>query len=213
MPRKAAIPNDLYDVHPAVAYAKAVIANLPAKTGKSIEEWVSLVKKDAPAGTKERREWLKKRHQLGGTTASMIVNHAEDKGGEDTDPDTYLRLAAGYVEAMYSGARSALRPIHDELIQLGRSLGKGVKVCPCKTIVPLYRNHVFAQIKPTTRTRIDLGLALKGCTEKLSARLIDTGGLASDDRITHRIPIESADEIDATVKAWLKTAYDLDVTE
>jgi hypothetical protein len=38
--------------------------------------------------------------------------------------------------------------------------GQGVKACPCKTIVPLYRRHVIAQIKPATRTRIDFGLAL-----------------------------------------------------
>jgi hypothetical protein len=210
MPRKAASSDGHYDVHPSVAYAQAIIANLPANTGKSIDEWVKLVKKDAPAGTKERREWLKKQHKLGGTTASMIVDHAEGKGSEDTDPDVYLKLAAGYVEAMYGGSKSALRPIHDAFIQLGRSLGKDVKVCPCKTIVPLYRNHVFAQIKPATRTRIDLGLALKGCMKKLPARLIDTGGMKSDDRITHRIAIESADEIDATVKTWLRTAYELD---
>ncbi len=210
MSRKAAKPNGLYDVHPSVAYAQAIIANLPANTGKTIEEWVQLVKKDGPAGTKERRDWLKMQHKLGGTTAWMIVDHAEGKGSEDTDPDVYLKMAAEYVEAMYAGGKSALRPIHDELIRLARSLGKDVKVCPCKTMVPLYRDHVFAQIKPTTRTRIDLGLALKGCTKKLPARLIDTGGLKNDDRITHRIPIESADEIGSTVETWLKTAYELD---
>ena len=77
------------------------------------------------------------------------------------------------------------------LLALGRSLGSDVKVCPCKTIVPLYRKHVFAQIKPTTRTRIDLGLALKDT--KVPKRLIDTGGLAKKDRITHRIEITSAE--------------------
>jgi predicted GTPase len=83
-----------------------------------------------------------------------------------------------------------------------------VKVCPCKTMVPLYRKHVFAQIKPTTRTRIDLGLALKGT--KVPKRLIDTGGLAKKDRITHRIEITSVKDIDAVVKKWLKIAYEMD---
>jgi hypothetical protein len=83
-----------------------------------------------------------------------------------------------------------------------------VKACPCQTIVPLYRKHVFAQIKPTTRTRIDFGLALKDTPA--SGRLIDTGGFAKKDRITHRIPITSLSEIDDQVKYWLKVAYDLD---
>src|SRR5262249_26367420 len=104
----------------------------------------------------------------------------------------------------------ALRPLHDALIELGRSLGEDVKICPCQTIVPLYREHVFAQIKPTTRTRIDFGLALKKATRKIPKRLIDTGGVAKGDRITHRFAISSANDIDDEVKTWLRIAYDLD---
>jgi hypothetical protein len=74
--------------------------------------------------------------------------------------------------------------------------------------VPLYRKHVFAQIKPTTNTRIDLGFALGA--RRAEGRLIDTGGFARKDRITHRIPISSASDIDAEVERWLRTAYDQD---
>jgi Domain of unknown function (DUF5655) len=35
--------------------------------------------------------------------------------------------------------------------------------------------------------------------------------LAKKDRITHRIELTSPAQIDAEVKKWLKTAYDLDV--
>ena len=74
--------------------------------------------------------------------------------------------------------------------------------------MPLYRNHVIAQIKPTTRTRIDFGFALG--TRKATGRLIDTGGFAKKDRITHRIPITAPKDIDAEVRKWLKVAYDRD---
>ena len=70
------------------------------------------------------------------------------------------------------------------------------------------RNHVFAQIKPATRTRIDLGFALGG--RKAEGRLLDTGGYAKKDRITHRIPLESVADIDNEVKRWLKIAYEED---
>jgi hypothetical protein len=86
-----------------------------------------------------------------------------------------------------------------------------VKACPCKTIVPLYRRHVFAQLKPTTNTRLDLGLALTHHKGKLPKRLVDTGGLLKKDRITHRIELKSPSEIDQEVRKWLKTAYELDV--
>jgi uncharacterized protein DUF5655 len=100
--------------------------------------------------------------------------------------------------------------IFDELLRLGRALGDDVKVCPCKTIVPLYREHVFAQIKPTTNSRVDFGFALTHYKGKLPKRLIDTGGLAKKDRITHRIELTSASQINGDVEKWLKTAYDLD---
>src|SRR6266478_3905536 len=103
-----------------------------------------------------------------------------------------------------------MRPIFDELLTLGKSLGKDVKACPCKTIVPLYREHVFAQIKATTNSRIDLGFALTHYKGKLHKRLIDTGGLAKKDRITHRMEITAAEQVDGEVKKCLKTAYDLD---
>src|SRR2546429_9155737 len=72
---------------------------------------------------------------------------------------SYLKSAARYVEEQYAGQREKLRPIFEELLKLGRSLGDDVKVCPGKTIVPLYRQHVFAQIKPTTNSRVDFGFA------------------------------------------------------
>jgi hypothetical protein len=200
----------LYSVHPSIAYARAIIDNLPEKTGKSIDEWVTLLGKAGPADIKERREWLKKQHGLGGTTAWMIADWAAGKQAEDVDPVAYLKAAPGYVEQMYAGPKAGLRPLHDALVGLGKSLGADVKICPCQTIVPFYREHVFAQVKPTTRTRIDFGLALKGFTGKLPARLKDTGGLKKGDRITHCFPLTSIEEIDDEVKLWLRKAYELD---
>ena len=109
-----------------------------------------------------------------------------------------------------SHPKAGLRPIHDRLVELGRRLGEDVKVCPRKTIIPLYRKRVVAEIKPTTQTRIDLGLALRLYEGELPERLLPTGGLEKRDRITHRIPISSVEEIDDEVRAWLRVAYELD---
>ena len=109
---------------------------------------------------------------------------------------------------MFAGKKAGLRPIYDALLKVGLALGRDVKVCPCKTMVPFYRRHVFAQIKPSTAARIDLGLALEGTS--VPERLIDTGGRAKKDRITHRIMLSSPAEFDADVKHWLRFAYDLD---
>ena len=200
----------IYDVHPSVAMVQKGLAELKEKTGRSLEEWVSLVQKEAPTGVKARISWLKTKHKLGTSSANCGTERAECKVGELDTPETFLIAAVRYVEEQYAGPKEKLRPIYDELLTLGKSLGDDVKACPCKTIVPLYHAHVFAQIKPTTNSRIDLGFALAHYKGKLPKRLIDTGGLAKKDRITHRMEITDVGQIDGEVKKWLKTAYDLD---
>src|ERR1041385_4352002 len=68
------------------------------------------------------------------------------------DPKLYLKQAGEFVEAMFSGPKAALRPLYDRLYELARSLGKDIRISPGKTIVPIYRHHVIAQIKPSTRS-------------------------------------------------------------
>src|SRR5262245_22921762 len=200
--------KSLYDVHPGVEMVKHWITTLPEKTGRSLEEWLELIRQKAPADIKARREWLKQKYNLGTNTAWWLADRVDGKDTEESDDDAYLEAAEGYVEAMFAGSKAGLRPIYDALLKLGRSQGSDVKVCPGKTIVPLYRRHVFSQIKPSTRTRIDFGLALKDT--KATGRLIDTGGLAKGDRITHRFEITALADIDEEVKRWLRKAYEMD---
>jgi hypothetical protein len=200
----------IYDVHPGVAMVQKWLAELKEKTGRSMEEWIALVKREGPEDEKSRREWLQTKHKIGTNSAWWIAERAGGKGGDEDTPEVYLNAAVRYVEGQYAGPKEKLRPIFEELLTLGKSMGSDVKACPCKTIVPLYRKHVFAQIKPTTNSRIDLGFALTHYKGKLPKRLIDTGGLAKKDRITHRIDLTAAEQIDGEVKKWLKTAYDLD---
>jgi len=202
--------ESLYGVHPGVAIVQKSMAELKESTGRSLEEWIAIVKKEGPKDEKSRRAWLMAKHKLGMNRAGWIAERADGKGGDLDTPETYLNAAVRCVEEQYAGPKEKLRPIFDELLRLGKSMGDDVKACPCKTIVPLYRNHVFAQIKPTTNSRIDLGFALTHYKGKLPKRLIDTGGLAKKDRITHRMEITAADQIDDEVKKWLKTAYELD---
>jgi hypothetical protein len=175
-------------------------ARVKEKTGKTLDEWVTIVKKSGPPTEKERRAWLKEKHGFTTNYAWFVAERAEGRGTADQyDPE-------GMVDAMFSGQKAPLRPIYDELLAFGLSLGADVKVCPCQTIVPFYRKHVFAQIKPATRSRIDLGLALRNL--KPTGRLIDTGGFAKKDRITHRIEVSSLRDFDGEAKRWWKRAYE-----
>jgi hypothetical protein len=201
-------PSDLYSMHPGIGMVEKWKNELPAKTGRSLDEWIALVKKSGPHSEKERREWLKKEHKLGTNSAWWIAERAEGKGTEEDSPEAYFEAAEKWVGAMFSGSKEALRPLYDQLLKMALSLGKDVKASPGKTIVSLYRNHVFAQIKPATNTRIDLGLALGNM--KTPKRLIDTGGYEKKDRITRRVEVKSKADIDDELKRWLKKAYEID---
>ena len=143
-----------------------------------------------------------------GMNYAGFIAEASVGKGEALTPEGYLRMAGQYVENLFAGPKAGLRPIYEALLAAGLKLGKDVRVSPCQTFVPLYRNHVFAQIKPSTRTRVDLGLALKDT--RTPRRLIDTGGFAKKDRITRRIEIASLGDIDDEVRRWMKAAYEMD---
>lgn len=205
--------KNAFDVHPGVRMMVDWVAGLKGKTGRSVEEWVAHIRKAGPKDEARRREWLTSEHEMGTNSAWWLTERAQDDwdpaASEDT-PEGYLKAAGRYVEEQYAGKKAGLRPVYEALLKLGRGMGKDIKVCPCKTIVPIYREHVIAQIKPTTNTRVDFGLALAKHTGRLPKRLIDTGGKEKKDRITHRIELTEVGQIDAEVKKWLKVAYEQD---
>jgi hypothetical protein len=201
----------VYSPHPSIRLVQSWIEQMVEKTGRSLDQWMAFIKKEGPSTEEARREWLKSEHELGTNTAWWLAERSVGKNTEEENPQAYLRDCPKWVDDMYSGKREGLRPVHDALIALGQSIGKDVKVCPCKTIVPFYRQHVFAQVKPASNTRIDFGLSLGDPAKvKTSKRVVDTGGFAKKDRITHKIPIATLDEVDDEVEKWLRAAYERD---
>lgn len=203
--------ESLYSVHPGVAMVQRWIAEMKGKTGRTLEEWVKHIQQAGPKSEKDCREWLTAQYELGANTAWWLAEKAfgSTLGMADETPERYLVAAPKYVEQMYAGTRQSLRELHDRIIELGRTLGDDVRVCPCKTIVPLFRRHVFAEIKPATQTRIDLGFALQD--EPFTARLVEAGGgLVKKNRITHKVAITKLTDIDLQVRRWLKQAYEQD---
>jgi hypothetical protein len=207
--RKSASRKIVYGVHPGVAMVQKWVNELKDKTGRTLEEWTALIRKQAPRELPARRDWLKTKHKLGTNTAWWLAERADGQPTWDESPESYLAYAPKYVDEMYAGKRAALRPLNDALMRLAAEIAPDVKFCPCKTMVPVYRKHVIAQIKPASNTRIDFGLSL-GPTVPFTARLKDTGGIKRKDRITHKIEISSEKDINADLRKWLKAAYQRD---
>jgi len=176
----------------------AILAKLPAKTGRTLEEWMALVEASGLAEKKARVEWLKAEHGLGTVTAQVIVGKMDGSANVYDD-------AEGLVNGQYSGPKAGLRPLYETLVAMGRALGEDVTLKPCRTYVTLARRSQFAVIQPTTRTRIDLGLSLRG----VECDLTPVKKLGGGEAITHRIPIAEAADITPAVGEWLRKAYAL----
>lgn len=198
--------KSIYSVHPSIAMTIQWIADLKEKTGRSLEEWMKFIKKEGPQTEEERREWLKKTQKMGTNNAQWFAARSVGKGAEDEDPEAYLKTAERWVEAMFE-KKPEVRPLYEVALKWGMSLGSDVKVCPCQTMVPFYRKNQFAKLTAATKTRLDLGLCLRG--EPFTKRLTDTGGTAKKDRITHNIAITTMDDLDTELKKWWKRAYEV----
>lgn len=199
-----------YTVHPATLMTIEWIAALPVKTGKSLEEWLHLAQSTQINDRKILQEWFKTEWNFGTIQASWLSDMT--LGDEDSiamsSHEGYLQAAERWIEQQYSNKKQHLRPIYDHVLTVAMNIGEDVNASPTKTYVSLFRHHVFAQVKPTTNTRIDLGLAL--AHEPPLGKLVDTGGVTKGDRITHRIPLTSIEDVDDEVEHWLKLAYSKD---
>ena len=195
-------------IHPSVERGQTFIKRLPEVTGHTLEEWHGLLRQQPMETHRERVQWLKEKHSVGSNYADLVSATIDGGGRELFEESAYLEIAQSHVENLFSGPKSSLVDIYDGLLDLAIECCPQLRVSPCKTFVPLYRHHVFAQLKPTTLTRIDLGLALGDQTDE--GPLISTGGFAKKDRITHRIAFTNPGDINATVRKWLVEAYERD---
>jgi hypothetical protein len=197
-----------FDVHPGVAMVKKWADELPAKTGRTLDQWAEVVRRCGRETVRDRAAWLKGQHGFASNTAWWIAEYAADSATWEGDPEIYLRQAAGYVEGMFAGAKAGLRPIFEALVAAARELGGDVKVCPCKTIVPFYRSHVFAQVKPATRTRLEFAVAIGD--RRPTGKLRPNPRAKGNDRLTHLFELSAEKDVTPEVRKWLKIAYDAD---
>jgi hypothetical protein len=176
----------------------SMVQNLKEKTGKSLEEWIKIAQSSKLAKHGEIVSMLKTKHGMGHGYANLVAHKSlgSDAGSAENADDL--------VAAQYSGAKAALKPIYEALLARIQKLGSDVEVSPKKTYVSLRRSKQFALIQPSTATRIDVGINLKGV--KPSGRLEASGSFNA--MVTHRVRIESTAAVDSELESWLRQAYD-----
>lgn len=176
--------------------------NIQAKTGKTIAELQAAVAASGAAKHGEKRSWLMEQFKLGHGDANTVV-HFMDKplpvlGAAPTAPaETGDALAA-----IYAGKKAALLPLHEAVMAEISRLG-AFEIAPKKTYLSLRRSKQFAMVGPATVGEIEIGLNCKSLEAHPRLKLLPPGQMC---QATTRLS-ETA-QIDATLQAWLKAAYE-----
>lgn len=173
-----------------------MVANLEEKTGKSLAEWVKIAKASKRAKHGELVAYLKSEHALTHGYANLVAHRTLKSAAGDSAPDDL-------ISAQYSGKKAGLKPIYDALIA-GVSKFGDVEVSPKKAYVSLRRAKQFAIFQPSTATRLDVGINLKGV--KPAGRLEASGSFNA--MVSHRVRVETPKDVDKELVNWLKQAYD-----
>jgi hypothetical protein len=172
---------------------QTMINNMPEKTGKSLEEWKAILQTKAFPKHGAAMKFLKGEHGITHGFANMIIQLARENKEQPSD----------LVVNQYKGKESLI-PIYESIIKVIDTFGNDVIITPKKTSVSIIRKKQFVLIKPATKTRIDLGLKLKDVPT--TDRLQNSGPFGS--MCTHRVQLNSSDEIDNELIAWMKEAYE-----
>lgn len=168
------------------------VRNIEKTTGRSMDAWVALVKAAGQERHSEILNWLKAEHKFSHGNANLVALMATR--GYATGGDEL-------VDAMYAGPKAALRPFHDQVIELASGFGDDVELAPKQAYVSLRRSKQFGTVGPGPRGTLEIGLNLAGVEP--AGRLERGGGMC-----THRVRLSSTDGLDAEVIGWLRQAYE-----
>lgn len=177
------------------------LANIQRKTGKSLDELAAVVRASGLSKHGEIRDLLKRELGLGHGDANTLT-HTVLKGGGTAASQAQAAGTGDVVDEIYSGAKAALRPIHDRLMAAIDSFGE-FEIAPKKGYLSLRRKKQFAMIGPATNTRVEVGLNMKdvGATGRLTA--MPPGGMCN-----YKVKVTDASQVDGELIAWIRRAYD-----
>jgi hypothetical protein len=175
----------------------SMLSNLEEKTGKNLDQWLQIVNTSQVTKHKGIIDFLKSEHGLTYGYANLIA--LKTRESNEGSPPTGDSL----VNQQYSGGKSDLRSIYDAIINNVNDFGEDVEIAPKKAYVSLRRSKQFAIVQPSTKTRVDVGINLKG-TEP-AGRLEASGSFNA--MVSHRVRLTEIGEVDDELLEWLRLAY------
>lgn len=174
----------------------SVRANLERETGKTLDQWVEIVRRECPeTRSKARNDWLKATYGIGQNRAATIFGVAfpSEIGWDDADG---LR-AALWTDPASAAVLKALEAAIADLPDVVTGQRKGYTAWS--------RKSQFAAAKPLKGGGVALGLAL---TPDASARLAEPRNESWSERLKAKLVLAAPAEVDTALKALLKSAWE-----
>ena len=178
--------------------ANSMIQNMEAKTGHPLNYWLQLASQFGLTKHGQIVKKLKSDHGMTHGFANLVAHKllksdAASLGGADD-----------LVNLQYSKGKEHLRSIYEAIAKEVMKFGSDVELAPKKAYVSLRRKKQFGLIQPSTKTRVDVGINIKG--KEASGKLENSGSWNS--MVSHRVRLNSEDDVDSELISWLKEAYD-----
>ena len=177
--------------------AITMIENLQKNIGKSLDEWVEIVKKEKFEKHGKILKFLKTNHGFTHGFANLVAHktlHSDAGSAKDTSE---------LISKQYKGKEHFL-PLYEKLREEIKKFGKDVEFSPKNAYVSVRRKKQFALLIPATKTRFDIGINLKG-QEPQGILELDT---KSNGMVSHRIVVNHEEQYSKELITWLKKAYD-----
>ncbi|WP_297508729.1 DUF4287 domain-containing protein [uncultured Caulobacter sp.] len=174
----------------------SVRANLERETGKTLDEWSEIVRRECrETKPKARADWLKATYGIGQNRAATIFSVAfpAEMGWDDADGLRAALWTDPAATAILTAIEAAVADLPD--------LVTGQR----KTFTAWSRKSQFAAAKPLKSGGVALGLAV---TPDASPRLAEPRNEGWSERLKAKLVLAAPAEVDAEVVALLKAAWE-----
>jgi predicted transport protein len=170
------------------------VANIEKTTGRTIAEWIEIVRASGLEKHGQAVAMLKADHGMGHGNANLVVIKAREAaaGGPATEDDL--------VASHYAGKNAGLRPAYDAVVAAISAFGDDIELAPKKMYVSLRRRKQFGSVGPAAG-QLEVCVNLPGTPP--TDRLKPITGMA-----THRVRIPDASGLDDELLGWLREAYE-----
>jgi hypothetical protein len=175
------------------------LANIEKRTGKTLAELTRVLAASGLSKHGELRDYLKREVGIGHGDANLLVHLALKSDGASAAAE---KSTAEVLDEIYTGPKASLRPVHDAVMAIVNALGP-YEIAPKKGYVSLRRKKQFAMVGPATKTAVEIGLNAKDLPGDPRLVVVPPGAMCN-----YKVRLSTASEVDATVKDWLKRAYE-----